>query len=449
MDRGGSALPLFGTDPSYPWDFPLDEDEDEELQPLLPIFTEATSSAGYPAHVQYQTASNMEFPDQTFANPFDPHRFAGTVQPVTSSPTMMAAAHTLLQNGHHRNHSVHDNNISSGQFDHYLRSNAHLNSMRKGSIPFDQRDFASNTTHFYGNGSLGPYMAGSNTGMRKLAQTPGGAFFNDRLAVTPNNALYSPSAFDRKESMTHEVGSLLHFGSDGNFANNGFMPPANLETEDHVTDKMLQSLDSFQVQPSATNTQPASPVMPKSKTQSGAPNGKTKLPVPVNDAAEKQVKSKPKGKKRRKTKAGAKADEMAVIGGQDDWDEPKQPRSKRQKVTPTTNGASAKRSKGSKAKTQKPKSQPAQSADSKSGRENLTDEQRRENHIHSEQKRRNTIKDGYNELIDFVPGLTAGGFSRSASLTQAVDWLKELSNNNVQLRKQLARLQQGVGSRVA
>ncbi|KLU91905.1 hypothetical protein MAPG_10854 [Magnaporthiopsis poae ATCC 64411] len=68
-------------------------------------------------------------------------------------------------------------------------------------------------------------------------------------------------------------------------------------------------------------------------------------------------------------------------------------------------------------------------------RENLTDEQKRENHIKSEQKRRTLIKEGFDDLCDLVPGLKGGGFSKSTMLTMAADWLEEIMRGNEELRQ--------------
>lgn len=73
-------------------------------------------------------------------------------------------------------------------------------------------------------------------------------------------------------------------------------------------------------------------------------------------------------------------------------------------------------------------------------RENLTEEQKRENHIRSEQKRRTLIKEGFDDLCDLVPGLKGGGFSKSTMLSLTAEWLEELIGGNQTLVAQLAGL---------
>lgn len=79
---------------------------------------------------------------------------------------------------------------------------------------------------------------------------------------------------------------------------------------------------------------------------------------------------------------------------------------------------------------------------SKIPRENLSEEQKRENHIRSEQKRRTVIKEGFDDLCELVPGLRGGGFSKSTMLTMAGEWLEELLKGNEALASQLSSLGQ-------
>lgn len=77
----------------------------------------------------------------------------------------------------------------------------------------------------------------------------------------------------------------------------------------------------------------------------------------------------------------------------------------------------------------------------KATRENLTEDQKRENHIKSEQKRRTLIREGFEDLGELVPGLHGGGFSKSAVLIMSADWLEDLIQGNDILRQRLAQLQ--------
>ena len=76
-------------------------------------------------------------------------------------------------------------------------------------------------------------------------------------------------------------------------------------------------------------------------------------------------------------------------------------------------------------------------------RENLTEEQKRSNHIQSEQKRRNLIKHGYDETTKMVPELRPGGFSRSAVLQEAAKFMRELKEGNDRLSSIVGLLDKG------
>ena len=74
-------------------------------------------------------------------------------------------------------------------------------------------------------------------------------------------------------------------------------------------------------------------------------------------------------------------------------------------------------------------------------RENLTEDQKRENHIKSEQKRRTLIREGFEDLGELVPGLRGGGFSKSAVLIMAADWLEDLIQGNEVLQARLDQME--------
>lgn len=74
----------------------------------------------------------------------------------------------------------------------------------------------------------------------------------------------------------------------------------------------------------------------------------------------------------------------------------------------------------------------------------LTDEQRRQNHIQSEKKRRILINEGFDDLCSLVPTLGKGKFCKSTVLHLAGQWLEELLEGNKVLEKQLVEVKAGV-----
>lgn len=79
---------------------------------------------------------------------------------------------------------------------------------------------------------------------------------------------------------------------------------------------------------------------------------------------------------------------------------------------------------------------------SKAARENLSEEQKRENHIKSEQKRRTLIKEGFDDLCDMIPGLQSRGLSKSTMLSMTAEYLELLLQGNKELAEQLATLEE-------
>ncbi|KAI8063096.1 hypothetical protein BDF21DRAFT_455429 [Thamnidium elegans] len=74
-------------------------------------------------------------------------------------------------------------------------------------------------------------------------------------------------------------------------------------------------------------------------------------------------------------------------------------------------------------------------------RELLSDDQKRANHIASEQKRRNTIRGGFKELTEIIPTLKNINNSKSTILFKSVDYIKQLDKRNKSLRDRLCLLQ--------
>ncbi|KAI8877490.1 hypothetical protein K501DRAFT_260310 [Backusella circina FSU 941] len=74
----------------------------------------------------------------------------------------------------------------------------------------------------------------------------------------------------------------------------------------------------------------------------------------------------------------------------------------------------------------------------------LTEDQKRANHIASEQKRRNTIRGGFKDLTNIIPTLKNLSHSKSTILFKAVDYMKQLDRRNKGLKDHLHRLQQKV-----
>lgn len=213
----------------------------------------------------------------------------------------------------------------------------------------------------------------------------------------------------------------LHWGSDSSFMDRGYVAPPDQPDEEQRTKEMMENLECLEPQSSAANTRAPTPDRraahrPVSWIDRGVPNPPNGPRTDHGDNADSF--SHPKKKQR-----------LSIKEEDDDFSDMDSIRqnSERQKGQGRRLSNDAIR-----------KSRPSQS--SKIPRENLTEEQKRSNHIHSEQKRRNLIKQGFDDMCTLVPGLRGGGFSKSMVLTQAADWLEEILRGNDKLKMQLAEL---------
>ncbi|KAJ3468547.1 hypothetical protein MRS44_002612 [Fusarium solani] len=186
------------------------------------------------------------------------------------------------------------------------------------------------------------------------------------------------------------------WGSDANFSRvQGYMPNSEKETAESLTKEQLKLAQAVK-------------------------------PPPETDAPPR------KRRKSRNSKEGPDED------AQDETTTPKSNRrrkSKLERLGSTSSGPTDEVSTGKRRK--------SMANGAKATRENLTEEQKRENHIRSEQKRRTLIKEGFEDLCDLVPGLRGGGFSKSTMLTMAAEWLDDLLKGNEALSAQLAALEGG------
>ncbi|KAM0553886.1 hypothetical protein ACHAPJ_007232 [Fusarium lateritium] len=214
------------------------------------------------------------------------------------------------------------------------------------------------------------------------------------------------------------------WGSDANFNRiQGYTPNSEKETGESLAKEQLKYLDCFEPSQSADNTRPSSPLQ-------------TKAPLPhsrLSELAKMQQEADTPPRKRRKSK---NSKEVPDEEAQEETGTPKPARRRKPKAERVGSITSAVADEGSGGKRRK-----STANNAKISRENLSEEQKRENHIKSEQKRRTLIKEGFDDLCDLVPGLRGGGFSKSTMLAMAAEWLEELLKGNEALAAQLAALE--------
>ncbi|THC89476.1 hypothetical protein EYZ11_011077 [Aspergillus tanneri] len=239
----------------------------------------------------------------------------------------------------------------------------------------------------------------------------------------------SEMLFDVREPISPEQQAIakvrpLHWGSDVSFMDQGYVAPPDQPNEEERTKEMLDHLECFEPQSSAANTRAPSP------ERAGGHNAHWPEPNVAGQLGDLRreyrdnVEDPSQPKKRQRILVKEEDGENSDVDNVKQ--KPRRPRA-----------SSYNRSRRMSNDTIR-KSRVQQGV--KATRENLTEEQKRSNHILSEQKRRNLIRQGFDDLCSLVPGLHGGGFSKSAMLTQAADWLEDVLHGNEILKTQLAEL---------
>lgn len=251
---------------------------------------------------------------------------------------------------------------------------------------------------------------------------------NDPRQMIPqgqHTSVFNPEqpAFPVDPHTTIEV-HRLRWGSDAGFVDQGYRRPAEMENTEEVTKNLLENMKCLEPQSSTTNTRAPTPTKFETPHNSEWNNGNG---VSTSQSSDTTNYDEGDGNSRPRKRSKIKMQE-----DDDSDDNSSTPRIKKMKGA---SGGKARRG-SSESSSKRAKAQQA----SKAARENLTEEQKRTNHILSEQKRRNLIKQGFDELCALVPDLRGGGFSKSAMLIQAADYLEEILIGNNELRKQLSQL---------
>ncbi|KAK6825085.1 hypothetical protein PG987_012579 [Apiospora arundinis] len=210
----------------------------------------------------------------------------------------------------------------------------------------------------------------------------------------------------------------VQWGSDTSFGRgHSFVPASERETAPALENERIKYIECLQLSNSTSNTRPSSPAVNGESSAGGMRNGH------MNGVIKKDPEVPPR--KRRKSKAN----EDATVDEEGD------------DLTTAPAKAAAARKRKSKLDLGKAedtslvddtpgKRRKSNTNGAKPPRENLSEEQKRSNHIRSEQKRRTLIKEGFDDLQEIVPNLKNGGYSKSAMLQLAGEWLDDMLKEN-------------------
>ena len=225
--------------------------------------------------------------------------------------------------------------------------------------------------------------------------------FSNNLEQAPPVSRRPPRPISNQPDPT-----ALGFGSDAAFNCRRYVAPAG-QDESAVTGKLLAVVETLELAPSVPNSQPASPIIRKKSCKGG------------------QCLSRPQPPQVKKRTHSDLKHNRSEKSSDDDMDSSNDSNENKVDRPPWKNYR-----RNSKAKVNDIR------------RQNLTDKEKRENHIRSEQKRRNQIKDGFAGLLAMMPDSFAdgSGHSKCNILSKSVDWLTEMKDGNDQLKAQLLEL---------
>jgi hypothetical protein len=255
-----------------------------------------------------------------------------------------------------------------------------------------------------------------------------------------NSTTNSHSHPHSHSSSSHQSSTpMFHFGTDNNFRQSGYAAPyQDLEasTIQHVEFARNMVHSSNDAMSSVENSVPHTPDL--SRSVHNYYPGSMQALASLADQTSTGESDQSKNKKRRKSKRADDHDFDTSITS---------PAFRVNNSSPDGDNTIADSDDNNREdnmpKTSVKRRRASSGANSKLGsiaRKNLTEDQKRSNHIRSEQKRRNIIKQGYEDLNELVPNLKTGGFSKSAVLTETTRFLEEIHHGNNSMEAYLRSL---------
>lgn len=264
--------------------------------------------------------------------------------------------------------------------------------------------------------------------------------FDQSAAASSSRGRANTSGFAGSDAQRSDAvkgkGGPLNFGSDDKFRNTNYAAPLAEPLPDKQLSDVLKQHIEYNKRISRQSPVPEPHASPEtsSRKRPRATEACTR-----DDAEHSSADERVASKKSRKNKGPVRDADEDEGEGEGEDDEPNRAQGKDGKRSHRKKSHARKES-VSVIDERRRKSSPTVG---KGIRENLTEEQKRSNHIQSEQKRRNLIKEGFEDLHRMVPELRSGGFSKSNMLVEAAAFMRKLRDENQLLREQLQSLDNG------
>ncbi|KAL8721521.1 MAG: hypothetical protein Q9225_001820 [Loekoesia sp. 1 TL-2023] len=215
----------------------------------------------------------------------------------------------------------------------------------------------------------------------------------------------------RQMPPTSEAQNELSWGSDPGFDDSHFIAPACQPTEESITTNALNQFGCLETQGSVDTTRASSPLV------NGEDRRHTSESTDLNISAAEVLHNKditwlsPKSSKPSTTQA----EEEFLL------QESPSPPAKKRKASPAK-----KRGRPRANGADKEAATRGQISRKKSDRVKLTEDEKRENHVNSEQKRRDGVNKEWDNLRDFVPGIEDHNLAKSGQVNYATRWLRQV-----------------------
>ena len=257
---------------------------------------------------------------------------------------------------------------------------------------------------------------------------------NGRSSSNPRHELVHINEYECGEDTGNQPrrkSQALGFGSDAGFRSQRYAPPPSLEDSQIIEGRVLRVLEGLEEAPtSATNTQTSSPVISRSKRHCSDPNSdlpNRRADPSTNSTNPRGIRQSAGEKRRRRVKEHDHKRHVTDFSRDRLESQPSKKAKPDVKIRSSSNESHSDLRR-------------SYLNDHKPPRQNLTEEEKKQNHIKSEQKRRNQIKEGFDALIELIPDGMSAATSKCAILAKAAEWLSDLIDGNKQLREQLVAL---------
>ena len=374
-------------------------------------------------------------------------------QPGLASEDVVFAASTLVGNGRSRMHHGRQQSSDGTMLGHAATYQPYQQVPTTTAAPYryhgpEQMMYAPALQHCAPLVASAPAPATSTSPTHYMSPLGASESYATRYGFSPPRSTLPASSASARSS-GHAKPIDVRWGSDTSFLDNAYAPNEQLARgfllkEEHNFARTQEpsnldgTHDEVNVTPSASSSDHR---LSTSRTEGGSSHPAT----PADDVSIRRLSPAPPPPKKRqrtcKATAGANVVEPGDDGHVEEVDTSTQPTRPSRKssgaLARQRSGIASANATASKTPKQRRTPAPGRSSGGTSGRATLTSEQKRLNHIASERKRRAGIQQSFDEFIDMVPGLRAGGYSKSVTILRAAGWLNDLIKGNNELRAEL------------